>query len=350
MRPLCAVKGGRRAGGGYGRVMRVLLALLLVLLIVPGWTGDERLALPGDAPRFAAERVTLRPGDPRVRRTGALAFLGGVALTSDDPAFGGFSAMLVDGERFTLLGDGGTLARFRMGTDWQPRDVRLDALPAGPGTGWRKAERDSEAMTIDPNTGRVWVAFEVVDAIWRYAPDFARGERGRVQPAMASWPGAGGAESMTRLRDGRFVVISESGKPPRGRDRRKPPTRVGLIFAGDPTDPATRVQRFAYRPEPGYLPVDLAELPDGRLLVLERGFSLPFRWRTRVALVERGAVRVGAVASGRTVARLAAPLLHDNFEGIAVASEDGATVVWLVSDDNQSLLQRTLLLKFRLDA
>ncbi len=329
--------------------MRPWLALLLVLMIVPGWSGDERLAVPGDPSPITAERVMLHPGRPGVRRTGDLVYLGGVALANADSAFGGFSSLLVEGDRFTLLSDGGTLARFRMGDDWWPRDLRLDALPAGPGTGWRKLERDSEAMTIDPLTRRTWVAFEHADAIWRYAPGFVRGERGRAPPAMARWPDGGGAEAMTRLRDGRFLVISESKRPRRGRDGRKPPTREGLIFAGDPANPATRVERFSYRPEPGYSPVDIAELPDGGLLVLERGFVLPFRWRTRIALVGRGAVRAGAVVAGRTLARLRAPMIHDNFEGITVAREGGATIIWLVSDDNQFVLQRSLLLKFRID-
>ncbi len=330
--------------------MRVALAFLLLMLITPDWAGDERLALPAPAPRVTADRVMLDPGDPARRRVGALTFLGGVALDSGDPAFGGFSALLVRGERFTLLSDGGNLLRFRMGSGWRPRGVRFDPLPAGPGTGWKKSDRDSESMAVDPKDGRVWVAFENTNAIWRYAPDFARGERWRAPPAMANWPTGGGAEGMARLRDGRFVTLSESRRPPRGRDGRKPRTRVGAVFAGDPTAPDTRAARFQYRPERGYDPVEVAELPDGRMLVLERGFAPPFRWRTRLVLVARGAMRAGAVVDGQTIARLDAPLLHDNFEGMAVVREGGATIVWLVSDDNQFVLQRTLLLKFRLDA
>ena len=350
MPSLCAVKGVARATGRYGRPVRAFLALLLVPLVVPGWSGDERLPLPGDAPRVTAARVVLEPGDPARRRVGALTFLGGVALASDDPAFEGFSALLVRGDRFTLLGDAGTLARFRMGQDWRPRDARLDALPAGPGTGWRKGDRDSESVAFDPRTGQSWVGFENANQVWRYGPNFARGERGRAPRDMRRWPGGGGAEAMTRLRDGRFVAISESRRLPRGPDRRRPPGRVGLLFAGDPVEPGTRTARFAYRPERGYDPVDMAEMPDGRVLVLERGFDLPFRWRTRLALVEAGAIRAGAVVAGRTVARLKAPLVHDNFEGVAVARDGGATIVWLLSDDNGFFLQRTLLLKFRLDA
>ena len=52
---------------------------------------------------------------------------------------------------------------------------------------------------------------------------------------------------------------------------------------------------------------------------------------------------------GRSIAALAPPLVHDNFEGMAITREGGATILWLVSDDNQSMLQRTLLLKFALE-
>lgn len=329
--------------------MRVLLAIPLVLLLVPGWSGEERLALPQASSRLTAERVTLHPGDPAVTRVGSLTFLGGVALSSPDPAFGGFSAMLVDGDRFTLLSDGGNLLRFRMGEDWRPREARFDPLPAGPGTGWRKIQRDSESAAFDPETGRAWVAFERFDEIWRYAPGFVRAERFSAPAAMAGWPENGGAESMTRLRDGRFVVVSEAQRARRGKKPKGWRGRLGIVFAGDPTAPETAAYRFAYRTSIGFNPVEVAEAPDGRLLFLERGFSLPFRWKTRLVVAPRDALRPGGVVEGRVVAELKRPLLSDNFEGMAVTREGGATIVWLVSDDNQLRLQRSLLLKFRLD-
>jgi len=43
-------------------------------------------------------------------------------------------------------------------------------------------------------------------------------------------------------------------------------------------------------------------------------------------------------------------LAVDNFEGIAVRQDsNGDTLVYIVSDDNYSPLQRTLLLQFRLE-
>ena len=49
---------------------------------------------------------------------------------------------------------------------------------------------------------------------------------------------------------------------------------------------------------------------------------------------------------GEEVLRFAAPLPVDNFEGVSAVRVDGRTLVAMLSDDNQNLLQRTLLLLF----
>lgn len=304
--------------------------------------GETRRAASTGPVALEARPVALDPARPGFRRLGPLTYLGGVELRVRDKAFGGYSALAVEGDRFTVLNDRGGLLAFRMGQDLRPRGARMRELPGGPRTGWRNEDRDGESLARNPATGRWWVGFEKWNEVWRYAPGFAAGERGHAPPAMRGWREAGGPESMARLRDGRFVLISETTRPPRGRGR------DGLIFAGDPTDPRVVPLRFGYLPAPGFDPVDMAELPDGRVLVLERRFDPPFRWSNRLVLVERGAIRPGTMVRGRELARLAAPLVHDNFEGVAAAREGGGTVVWLVSDDNQLFLQRTLLLKFRL--
>jgi hypothetical protein len=104
-------------------------------------------------------------------------------------------------------------------------------------------------------------------------------------------------------------------------------------------------------PPAKYRPVDAVELPDGRLLVLTRRFSMLHGFFTnKLVLVGRGTIQPGARVTSQVIATLAAPLIHDNFEGLAVTREQGATIVWLMSDDNgPTWLQRTLLLKFRLD-
>ena len=76
---------------------------------------------------------------------------------------------------------------------------------------------------------------------------------------------------------------------------------------------------------------------------------MPFEFAAKLVVVDPAAIRPGALVRGREIATLAKPLIHDNFEGLAVTREGNATILWIVSDDNQLFLQRSLLLKFRLE-
>lgn len=324
--------------------MRPLGTLLFVAAAVwtgvPGWTGDERLALPGPGTTIRAERVALDPADPARRQVGALTFLGGVRLSSPDPAFGGFSALAVEGDRFTLLNDGGNVARFRMDARGRVTRPAFIPLPTGPGTGWRKPDRDSESLARDRGTGRWWIGFERANAIWRYASDFARAEAHVAPRAMRRWRINGGPESMARLSDGRFLVIQE--------ERVTGPGREALLFARDPTLGGAPL-RFRYLPPPGCDPSDVTQLPDGRLLVVNRWWGLPLRFRSVLAVIDPARIRAGALMRGREIATLGPPVIHENFEGVAAAVENGRTVLWLVSDNDVEDWRPTLLLKFRLE-
>ena len=59
-------------------------------------------------------------------------------------------------------------------------------------------------------------------------------------------------------------------------------------------------------------------------------------------------MKPGAVLDGHEIARLASPMLADNFEGMALEQHGTQRILWLVSDDNHLFFQRTLLLKFAL--
>jgi hypothetical protein len=325
--------------------VRILWSILLCLVFLPNYDGDPMLPLYGSDVTLWAEPVQLDPAHPEVHTVERLTFLGGIALKSHDPAFGGFSSLLVLDDRFTLLSDGGNVTRFRMGPDFVPRDVHFSALPDGPGPGWDKVDRDSESMTRDPATGAIWAGFETYNQIWRYNAALDRAEAHARPPAMADWPVNEGPESMVRLRSGQFLVIAETQPRPH-----QPGTRVALMFAGDPTKAPQRGWRFSYVPPKGFDPSDATELPNGDIMVLNRRFQLPFVFSNVVTIMPRAAIRPDAIVRGIPVATLAPPLIHDNFEGVAITREKGATIVWLVSDDNQqTLLQRTYLLKFRLE-
>jgi hypothetical protein len=56
----------------------------------------------------------------------------------------------------------------------------------------------------------------------------------------------------------------------------------------------------------------------------------------------------GSVLEGEEILRLDTPLPRDNYEGVSAFQFGGRTLVAVVSDDNENMLQRTLLLLFAL--
>jgi hypothetical protein len=97
----------------------------------------------------------------------------------------------------------------------------------------------------------------------------------------------------------------------------------------------------------GFDVTDGVFLPDGDLLLLERRFSLPQGVAMRIRRIEGSAIRAGALVDGEIL--IEADMTHqiDNMESIDWwRRSDGALVLALMSDDNQSMLQRSLYLEF----
>ncbi len=319
--------------------MRITLSLAAALLAL----SPIALALAVEHPsRLYATPVPLDADDPGRVRIGALRYLGGWQLASDERRFGGISALIAEHGRFIGIGDAGSIMRFQI--DARGRSIGSTVVPLeqGPGTGGRKSDRDAESATRDPATGRIWIGFETANALWRYAPDLRRAEA-HVEPAeMAKWSPNRGAEALARLRDGRFLVLSEESERPDG-------SNAGLLYPSDPTTGKVVPLRFGYRAPPGYAVTDAAELPDGRLLVLHRRFTLLDGVSAKLAIVDLRAIAEGRTIGGNVVATLAPPLTVDNMEALAIERDGEQTILWIASDDNFSVMQRTLLLKFALE-
>ena len=94
---------------------------------------------------------------------------------------------------------------------------------------------------------------------------------------------------------------------------------------------------------------DAAWLPDGDLLLLERKFSLLEGVGIRIRRIAPDTIVAGATVDGPSIFDADLGQEIDNFEGLDVhVTPEGETVLTMVSDDNFSMIQRTLLLQFTL--
>jgi hypothetical protein len=322
------------------RRKRSLFLILVLAALATNVAAPPDPPLPGPAmATLLYQQVAIDESAPARRRIGSLDYLGGWVLSSDSPRFGGLSSLHVEGGQVTALSDDGNLFRFALPAGAGSEPVRIDPLGAGPGPASRKSNRDTESMVVFGPW--LWAGFEKHNMIWRYRlADL--GAASSAQPAlMRDWRANSGAEGMTRLADGRFLVLCECPSDDR-------PLSDALLFAGDPADARSPAALLHYRRVPGYRVSDATLLPDGRLLILNRRFEWLEGFSLVVTIADARGLRPGATIESREIARLQPPLTVDNMEGVSATVENGRTIVWLVSDDNFFPLQRTLLLKFAL--
>lgn len=322
--------------------MRRAYTVLFTLMLgqcVDGSMPALMMPAPDQRISISSEPLALDTTRPNRRGVGALTLQAAWQLTSDTRGFGGFSALDVNGNRVTALSDAGTILRFRLGRFGNASDASLVRVPEQCGHVSHKYDNDTESLAHDPARQQWWIGFEWRNVVCRTNADFSKGESSTKPKAIADWPKKRGPESMTRLNDGRFLLIAEE--------------KLGggsvtpvVLFDRDPTDPAAVATTLAYRPPVGFKPTDVAQLPDGRLLVLTRRFALWSLFTSKLVLLDAVPPAPGGVLQGRVMAHFESPVLADNFEGLSVTVENGKPIIWIISDDNFMRWQRTLLLKF----
>ncbi|MFK0334613.1 esterase-like activity of phytase family protein [Rhizobium sp. NPDC090275] len=95
---------------------------------------------------------------------------------------------------------------------------------------------------------------------------------------------------------------------------------------------------------------DGAFLPNGDLLLLERRFNMAEGIGMRIRRIKSADIKPGSVMDGEILIQGDFGYQIDNMEGLdTFTAADGSTHVILVSDDNHSILQRNLMLEFKLD-
>ena len=337
-----------------GEAARCAIAALLLLAASPALSqtaARQTVAEPPVRIDIAATPIdAFETRDPSKRRFGALEFRGGLVLSSPYKEFGGLSALRVapDGSRFIAISDKGRWLRGRIVYDGA-RPVRIadaEMAPALGPDGRALAARgwyDTESIAEDGGT--LYVGIERVNRIVRF--DYGRsGLAARAQivpvpPGMATLPNNKGLECLTMAGKstplaGTLIAISERGLDAAGHIK-------GFLVGGRmPGD-------FSYKRVDEFDVSDCATLPSGDVLVLER----KFRWSTgvqiRIRKIAVASIVAGALVEGPLLLDVDMGFQIDNMEGLSVHTlPTGEIVLTLVSDDNFSILQRTLLLQFTL--
>lgn len=260
------------------------------------------------------------------------AYAGGLALTSRDTArLHGLSDLEVSPDgRFVAVGDEGDLVKGRIVLDARGRLTGLDAVTLAPLTNLageplthQKTDSDSEGLALWPN-GDLMVSFERTNRIWVYPA--AGGPPHAVPSPDAPFPDNEGMEAL--------ALDPESG--------------ADAYLAGREDTRETWICRLHASCTPGVRPgtpgegslVAARALPGRRWAFLLRDFRPLSGVTSRLLITDR---------AGRTLAAhvIARPATVDNFEGLAaVPRADGSIRFYLISDDNFSSLQRTLMLAF----
>jgi hypothetical protein len=304
------------------------------------------LAAPGLLAAPARAQEVLGPFRlPAPAGTG-LVPLGGMVLDTSLWGFGGFSGLHLSPElTLSAVSDRGRWwqARLRLDTDGQPRaleELRHGPLRGASGQPLSGREADAEAL-VRLASGGWLISFERQHRLQRHATLDGPGLPFPSPPGLANAPDNGGLEALAQLTDGRVLGITES--LPVGED---PTLRRAWLATLEDTRPQWLTR--AYRPDPDMDPTDAAALPDGGALVLERSYTLLLGFRCRLARISPAALGGDEVLTGATLLSLPGDATAENWEGVAVARHRGATLVALISDDNERRVQRSLLLLYRL--
>ena len=278
-------------------------------------------------------------------RFGALEFIGGLVLQSKHEEFGGISGIrFVRDENFIAVTD---KARVITGTlkrkDSKPHAIKgekITRIKASNGATITGAnDKDAEAIEVIGN--QFFVGYERNDRILRL------NLRGRKLVADGAYlidftpygfPNNKGPEALAYDQNSKkLFAFAEYALNEEGNQR-------GFIIS------AGKVEReISVKHRDGFSLTDAHFLPNGDLLILERYYN-PFAGAyMRIRRILKETLFSEKPLDGEILIDVDGDYAIDNMEGLAVSfMQDGSTRLTLVSDDNFSRNQRTILLEFKL--
>jgi hypothetical protein len=331
--------------------MRRICAAVVVCLFIFGFVtlaeGVRVSRVAGPVAIKATPITSFDNRDPSKTRFGTLEFRGGLVLSSQDEAFGGISAIHIesDGAHFLAATDQGSWLRgrieYREGRPAGIAEAEMAPILGADGKplashGWYDVESLAE------RDGSVYIGIERVEQVvqFNYRRDglLARGHAISVPAEFKTFAYNKSLECLVAPREGAFagelIAVTEHSLDNAGNLR-------SFVLGGEHTT------HFSAKRSDDFDVSDCAILSPDDLLLLERRFSPARGVAMRIRHIPLAEVKADAVVDGPAMIEADLGFQIDNMEGIAIhRNAAGETIVTLVSDDNFSVIQRTLLLQF----
>ncbi|WP_419779034.1 esterase-like activity of phytase family protein [Maridesulfovibrio sp.] len=287
-----------------------------------------------------------------------LKYRGTLLLTSPHPAFGGFSDFLISKDRTTFLAvsDMGFWLKGKL--NYTPsgflksveREAELGQLLDTKGKTFSiKYNADAEGLCRAPQLNHsdtsdsgYLVSFERVHRINHYNSGKHLDLSGKATTVplpelIRKSPLNGGIESMLLLPDNTLFVLTEDGNSD------------DAISAGALLNNGEWLT-FKYKRNSDFRPTSAGNLNNDKILVLERRYKGPGTLGIRINTIERDKIVQGKTVFPDLFCNIIPPIPRDNYEGMDTVMGPGETIwIYIISDDNFSPAQHTLLTLFELD-
>jgi hypothetical protein len=326
--------------------MRGLAALVMALLASAPAAAEQATVTAVQLGRFQGAAV----GQP----VQGLVFEGGLQLSSVTDTFGGLSGIGFVGTegRLVMVSDRGNFVSGQLIYDERGRPLSLVGVDISPiknskGDDLPRAyARDAEALAVierADNKSVVRVGFENLTRVADYHLENGIPQGPAREVAIPAWLSAERTNQSLEA-----VCVAPASSPIAGSTL----LLTEGVITGDGAHSAWLLGKsdkgpLTYRSGSGTNPTDCAFLPNGDLLVLERGLSL-LTFAARLVRIAAPDVKPGAEMAGTVLFEGVGGDL-DNMEGVAVhTTATGQTRITLISDDNFNDWERSLLLEFSL--
>ncbi len=268
-----------------------------------------------------------------------LKFLSGLEITGNHPKFGGLSGLVLSSNfDFFSVSDKGYWIKGKLDFNEEFKLKSLSNVTMGylkdennvPFN--RKSNTDAEAIEILNN--KFIISFERNHRVLSYDTLESHSKTLINYKQLSDLPNNGGIESISPLKDSSLLLLSEDLVVENDK-------LIGFRFFNH------EMEQLLFKKTGDYKPTDIASLPSGDILLLERSFSPIKGASARISLIKFDDLFTKSLIEPIHLDTISPPMTVDNFEGISyIYLKNGGYHIFILSDDNYRSTQRTLLMQF----